>query len=266
MTQLFTRDGAEFTGTPQFNDAGRAVRYVPVACDRCHVINGQRLWVMGTENGQPYSRTGFDCWTCGNTGVRREREDRLYTAEELARVNKAAATRAARIAQEQRVAREQAEAQQEARKAAFWAENSAFVQKLDALRDEENPTEFFNKLRIDIVGSLRTPSEKLVALVDAEIAKRAALAASRWIGTEGDKVDLTLRVEKIITLRSQWGTSWINVCRTTDGNVVVYKGTTDVGQEGETVTVQATIGGHELYGETRQTLIKRPKVLDEVVA
>lgn len=266
MTQLFTRDGAEFTGTAQFNDAGRAVRYVPVACDRCHVINGERLWVMGTENGQPYSRTGFNCWTCGNTGVRRERQDRLYTAEELARVNKTAATRAARIAEEQRVAREQAEAQREAREAAFWAENSAFVQKLDSLRDEQNPAEFFNKLRADIVGSLRTPSEKLVALVDAEIAKRAALAASRWIGTEGDKVTLTLRIEKIITLRSQWGTSWINICRTTDGNVVVYKGTTDLGQEGETVTVKATIGGHELYGETRQTLIKRPKVLDEVAA
>jgi hypothetical protein len=94
--QLFTREGQEFTGTVQHNESGKAVHTVNVPCDRCHVFGGRRLWVMGTENGRPYSKTGFDCWTCGNTGVRSTRKERLFTAAELARVNKAAATRAAR--------------------------------------------------------------------------------------------------------------------------------------------------------------------------
>ena len=95
MQNLFNRDGTEFNGTPEINEAGKPVRYVPVACDRCAVVNGQRLWVRWIENGQPRSNTGFDCWTCGNTGVRGQRKERLYTAVELARVNKSAATRAA---------------------------------------------------------------------------------------------------------------------------------------------------------------------------
>ena len=88
MEQLFNRNGTEFNGTLQHDDAGKPVRLVPVACDRCSVIGGVRVWCRGTVNGQPFSNTGFNCWTCSNTGVRGERRERLYTAAELVRVNK----------------------------------------------------------------------------------------------------------------------------------------------------------------------------------
>ena len=74
MEQLFKRDGSIFTGTVNTDEKGRTTYTQVIPCDRCHVIDGQRLWVMGMENNRPYSRTGFECWTCGNTGIRGQRE------------------------------------------------------------------------------------------------------------------------------------------------------------------------------------------------
>lgn len=258
--KLFTRDGAEFNGTPSNDDAGRPVRFVSIGCDRCHVINGQRLWIMGTENGQPYSRTGFNCWTCGNTGVRGERKERLYTAEQLARVNKAAATRSANKAEQQRIAREQFLAAQDAARAAFLAEHAVFIAQVAALRGEDE-NGFFNRVHSQLVRDLRAPTPQLAQIVEAETAKRAANAASRWIGHIGDKVTLTLTVERIIVLRSDlYGDNYINICRTEEGHVVTYKGRVDLGSVGSVVTVKATIADHQRYGDVCQTAIQRPKV------
>ncbi len=258
--QLFTREGTKFDGIPSTDDAGRPVRFVSIGCDRCHVINGERLWIMGTENGQPYSRTGFNCWTCGNTGVRGERKERLYTAEQLARVNKAAATRNANRAEQERIAREQFLAAQDVARAAFLAEHSELIAKVAALRGEDENA-FFNRAHVQLVRDLRAPTAALVQIVEAETAKRTANAASRWIGNIGDKVTLTLTVERIIVLRSHvYGDNYINVCRTQDGHVVTYKGRVNLGSVGAACTVKATVAEHEWYDGVQQTAIQRPKV------
>ncbi len=255
MTQLFTRLGDAFTDTVQFNDAGKPVRYVDVKCDRCHVINGQRLWVMGTENGQPYSRTGFDCWTCGNSGVRSTRQERLFTEAELARVNKAAATRAARKAEADRIAREQFVAAHAAKYAEFRKANAELIKKLNTLEGE-----FWNGFRESFLTRATAPTERQIALVEAELAKRAANAASKHIGSIGDKVTLTITVERIIVLESQF------YGRTANGSVITYKGRVDIGGKGDTNTVKATIKGHSFYNGIAQTEIQRPKLVDMVDA
>ncbi len=257
MEQLFNRDGSEFSGTPEFNDAGKPVRYVPVACDRCHVINGQRLWVMGMENGAPYSRTGFDCWTCGNTGVRGQRKERLYTAVELARVNKTAATRAARKAEAQRIAAEQAEAALVAKETAFRSGNAEFIAKLETLDGD-----YWDGFKQSFYARREAPTERQIALVEGEVAKRAANATSEFFGAVGEKITVTLKVERIVVLHSEfYGTNYITIARTPEGNVVTYKGLTDLGAVGDTKTVKATVKDHTLYNNTRQTVIQRPKVL-----
>lgn len=262
MTQLFTRLGNAFTGTVQFNDAGKPVRYVDVHCDRCHVINGERLWVMGTENGRPYSRTGFSCWTCGNSGVRSTRQERLFTETELARVNKAAATRAARKAEAERIAREQFEAARAAKDVEFRTANADFIANLYKLNGE-----FWDGFRESFLTRATAPTERQIALVEAELAKRAANAASKHIGDIGDKVTLTITVERIIVLESQfYGTNYITIGRTADGSVITYKGRVDIGAKGETNTVKATIKGHSVYNGVAQTEIQRPKLVDMVDA
>lgn len=256
MEQLLTRDGAEFTGTPTIID-GKPVRLVPVACHRCHVIGGQRLWVMGTENGQPYSRTGFDCWTCGNSGVRGERKERLYTAQELARVMKAAATREARKAEAARIAREQFELAEAARRAEFTTDNAAFIADLESLDGE-----FWEGFRSSFMERACAPTERQIALVRAAVAKRAADAASKFVGRVGDKVTLAITVERILTLHDKvWGNNYITIGRTSEGSVVVYKGRVDIGQVGDTVTIKATVKDHQTYNGVRQTAVQRPTVL-----
>lgn len=257
MTQLFTRQGEVFTGKVQFNDAGKAVRYVTVGCDRCHVINGQRLWVMGTMNGQPYSLTGFNCWTCGNTGVRGEREERLFTEVELARANKAAATRQAK-----RAAQAQAEAEErirnmDAAEREFLSANAEFLQMLDTLTGD-----FWVQFNKDFRARMKAPTERQIELVKGEVAKRQKNASSAFVGQVGDKVEMTITVERIIVLQSQfYGTNYITIARDQNGNVITYKGLSDLGAEGDTNTIKATIKGHEMYNGVAQTSIQRPKVL-----
>jgi hypothetical protein len=265
MDKLFTRDGAEFNGSPEFNDAGRPVRLAPIVCDRCHVINGQRLWVMGIENGRPYSRTGYDCWTCGNTGVRGQRKERLYTEVELARVNKAAATREANRAAAARAAAEKAAADRIERETAYRATYADFLAKIATLCTG-SPSDFWDRLAADLLADFAAPTARQIELVNTEVAKRAANAKSEFFGAVGEKVTMAITVERIITLSSPfYGTNFITIGRTAEGNVVTYKGLADLGAVGETSVVKATIKEHTLYNNVCQTVIQRPKVMEQAL-
>jgi len=256
--ELFKRDGSIFTGTVNTDQKGRTTYTQVIPCDRCHVIGGQRLWVMGMENGRPYSRTGFDCWTCGNTGIRGQREERLYTAKKLEQVNKTAATRAARKAEADRIARGQAEAARIAKDAAFRAENAEFIAKMDTLDGD-----FWVAFRNDFLRRAMAPTARQIELVDGEVAKRAKNAASAFVGNVGDKLTLTVTVERIIVLPDYgFGVNYINILRDQAGNVLVYKGLTDLGQRGETVNLKATVKAHDMRDGVCQTTIQRPKVLE----
>jgi len=256
MQNLFSRDGTKFNGTPEFNDAGKPVRWVNVACDRCHVIGGQRMWVMGMENGRPYSKTGFSCWTCGNTGIRKTVKERLYSEAELARLNKSASTRAARKAEAYRIAAEQAEAARAANDSEFRAANAEFIAKLIGLDGE-----FWDGFRESFLARAKAPTERQVMLVDAEVAKRAANASSGFVGAVGDKVTLTLVIERIVSYQTAFGAQYIHICRTIEGNVVTYKGTANIGATDDTVNLTATVKEHTVYNGVKQTVIQRPKLL-----
>lgn len=258
MSQFFTRDGQEFNGDVASDDKGRPVRYVPVSCDRCGTFNGVRVWCRGTLNGQPVSNTGFDCWTCGNTGVRGERKERLYTAAELVRVNKAAATREATRAAKAAAAAAQAAAERQARKEALYANHAEFIAKLNDLDGE-----FWDGFRVSFFRRLEAPTARQIALVDGEVAKRQKNAASGYIGNVGDKVTLTITVERIIVLESPlYGTNYITIARDEQGNVVTYKGRTDIGNKGDTTTIKASVKEHTVYNGIKQTVIQRPKVVE----
>jgi hypothetical protein len=255
---LFTREGKEFTGNVSYDDNGKAVRFVNVTCDRCHVINGQRLWVMGTMNGQPYSLTGFECWTCGNTGIRGERKERLFTEVELARVNKAAATREANRAAKAAAAAEESARNASAEQQAFLSGNADFIAKLQTLTGD-----FWTQFCKEFMGRMKAPTERQIALVEGEVAKRAKNASSAFVGSIGSKVEMTITVERIIVLQSQfYGTNYITIARDQRGNVITYKGLVDLGAVGDTNTIKATIKDHEMYQGVAQTSIQRPKVVE----
>ena len=249
MEQLFTRGGVE--KQPNAGTGKKPVyRYVP-KCTHCG----------GAGQAEKWRHTGLVCYECGGSGLGAPKELRLYTAVELARLNKAAATRAAKREAARVVAAQQAAVARAAQESAYRQQHADFLAKLGTLCVGDGSA-FFDRLAGDLLSQLREPSERVLALVEGEVAKRAKNAYSTHFGAVGDKVVLTLTVERIVTLDGGfYGTNWIVIGRTAEGNVVTYKGRTDLGAVGETTTVKATIAGHDEYNGTRQTVIQRPKLV-----
>jgi hypothetical protein len=122
------------------------------------------------------------------------------------------------------------------------------------------------------LDALRLERETKQREIEAEITRKAderenarkeARAASQYVGVIGDRMELVLTVEHIVTLESMvYGRSWLHLCRDAEGNRVIYKGTGSFAAKGETVTVKATVKEHSEYKDEKQTKISRPKVLE----
>lgn len=115
--------------------------------------------------------------------------------------------------------------------------------------------------------------EAAMTALDRMQARAAAKAASRFVGEVGERIDLTVTVEKRIRIEFQdgfgghnrYGTSYTNLylCRDEHGNRIVYKGTGDFPGEGQTARVKATISEHSEYNSEAQTKVSRPKVVEK---
>jgi len=90
-----------------------------------------------------------------------------------------------------------------------------------------------------------------------EAQDEADRANSKHVGTVGERVELTLTCERNFSYNTQFGTTYVNICRDADGNVIVYKGTNEF-QRGSTYTGKATIKAHDQRNGVAQTLIARP--------
>jgi uncharacterized protein (DUF3820 family) len=75
-------------------------------------------------------------------------------------------------------------------------------------------------------GILVVYNDRVLTAKKAEELKELSELNSKsdYIGSEGDKLELEVKVEKITYFDSFYGTTWITIMRTEDGNVVVYKG------------------------------------------
>jgi len=262
MEQLFTRQGELYEQAPSFNKAGKAIYTRYIQCDRCCVVNGKRLWVRWIENGAPRSNIGFDCWTCGNTGIKSSRKERLYTAEELAKVIKTAETAKARKEQAYAERKRKNDEKRAEQFIAYYLKNSEFIDSLKGLcsGDESN---FWDRMCSEFMYTMKEPTDKVLDMVAKEVAKRAANTQSQYIGNIGDAVTLTVTIEQVIVLFSElYGNNYLNICRDKNNNVVVYKGKTDIGDPGETITIKASVKEHQLYDGVQQTVIQRPKLIN----
>lgn len=241
--ELFTREGKLVTpnaGSPE----KPAYRYIDL-CYRCGGKGGSQAWAY----------TGYYCYLCRGTGKSLEKTVPLYTAEKLAKLQAAEEKRyAAKLAKAEAKAKAEAVERQQ-RIEAMLAEHADFIAKLRSLDGE-----FWVGFRDSFFVRAEAPTERQIALVEAEVAKRAANAASGHFGTVGEKITITATIERIIRLDSQWGANWINILRS-GANVASYKGQVDLGCEGDTVTLTATVADHTEYKGTKQTILKRPKVV-----
>jgi hypothetical protein len=235
---LFTR-----TGTPQVQNCPEGYVYRP-KCGRCGGAGGSKAWAY----------TGYTCYECGGSGFAAIKTVKLYTAEQNAKLDAIAAKKAAVKTAKVNAVYAAREAELVAQRAAFVADNAEFVATLQGLDGD-----FWVGFRESFLSRAKAPTERQIALVEGEVAKRAK-APSAHVGAVGDKVTLTLTCEREIRLESQFGVSWMSICRDAAGNVVIYKGNAQFLGMGETGEVKATIKDHAVYNGVAQTMIMRPKV------
>ena len=249
MNQLFTRSGTEYTGEVKNNAKGKPIYTYKVSCNRCCEINGQRLWIMGLENGRPYSHTGFDCWTCGNTGFTSIKTAPLYTADQLAKLNATADKRnAVKAAKQAEIL-----AQHQAAQDAFVELHKPFFSALDSLTGE-----FWTRFRNDMLNRMKAPSERQLALVEGEVAKLQQNATSEHFGAVGERVEIKGTMEKVVSIESRFGIKFINIIRCESGNVAVHMGSYICAKD-EPVHIKATVAQHNVRDGVKQTIIQRPK-------
>lgn len=229
-------------------------------CDYCGTGIRWEFWIKGSIAGARQFKVGCDCvaktgW--GIEGFEKVRADNAR-ARRQAGVQKRRESRKAQIEAEraQRTA-ERLEATQAWRDA-----NSDLVARLEAY---EGTNAFLRESAWNLThwGSLTARQVEAVESCFAVIDRlEAARANSQHIGAVGDKVILTITVERIVVLKSQfYGDNYITIATDEQGNAITYKGRTDLGGKGDTVTIKASVKEHTIYNGVKQTVIQRPKAV-----
>lgn len=94
------------------------------------------------------------------------------------------------------------------------------------------------------------------------VREREAKKVSEWVGTVGQKVTVEVTLERLQTISTAYGTSLLVIGRTEAGEIVKTFTTAqwawDV-EEGQMVTLTATVKEHEDYNGTKQTNVTRAK-------
>jgi hypothetical protein len=104
--------------------------------------------------------------------------------------------------------------------------------------------------------------EKARAKAQAKIDARNAPASSgHHVSTVGQREEFTLTINKLMELDGMYGMTYIHIMTDANGNAFVYKGSKELGEQGATVTVKATVKEHGAYNGVAQTIINRPKAV-----
>jgi len=137
--------------------------------------------------------------------------------------------------------------------------NSPFLIKLrEQLREWGNLSD---KQTQAVRDSLARAEGKIVQwAAEREQKVEADRAASQHVGTVGERRDFDLKVERTFSFDGQFGTTYINICRDADRNVIVYKGSKPFERDAQ-IKVKATIKNHDKRDGIAQTLISRPIIL-----
>jgi hypothetical protein len=119
-----------------------------------------------------------------------------------------------------------------------------------------------NALKSDInkvcsaVNYVLTSKEK-----EAERLLKAQESASlKYVGKVGDRMTLDLTIVKNYAGESEWGVYYITTLETKEKDQLVYKGSKDLGDVGDSLTMVFTVKAHSDFRGAKQTTLSRPKV------
>lgn len=165
MDTLFYRDGREFTGTPEQTDKGKPIVYRQTNCYRCGGAGGSDKWKF----------TGWTCYQCGGHGKGPVVADKLYTAEQLVKMNDAQAKRDAKKAAAYAAAEAKRTEERNARRAQFMSDNAEILK----LAEELSATEPFINDILRTALDRAAISERQIEVIrnkQAELARKARMA------------------------------------------------------------------------------------------
>ena len=229
-------------------------------CDYCGTGIRWEFWIKGSIAGAKQFKVGCDCVAKTGWGIDRFLEVRA----EHTRARRQAGAQKRRDARKAQIEAERAQrtAQRLEATQAWRDANSALVARLEPY---EGTNEFLRSSLANLAywGNLTARQVEAVESCFAVIERlEAARANSQHLGAVGDKVTLTITVERIIVLEGFYGTNYITIARDEQGNAITYKGRADLGGKGDTCTVKASVKEHTVYNGVKQTVIQRPKVLE----
>jgi len=105
-------------------------------------------------------------------------------------------------------------------------------------------------------------TEKLTEFAAVKDAKVKAIAeekaASNFIGAVGDRLDFQGTARLVWRGENQWGTTYIYLIKTQDGNTIKYMGKWLGQGESFSIRFKATVKKHEEYNGEKQTVVNRP--------
>jgi hypothetical protein len=105
---------------------------------------------------------------------------------------------------------------------------------------------------------------KLLVQIDARAQRQADYMArhggSQHVGVIGDRHSFSVKIRFVKSFETAFGMLFIHVMDDAQGNVIVYKGSKELGEKGQSLSLVATVSEHGEREGIKQTIIKRPKV------
>lgn len=256
MEKMFTRDGNEFTGKIETNEKGQPV-YTFV--DKCHRCGGTGGW-----SGWP----GFTCYRCAGQCYELAKLVRLYTAEQLAKLNASELKRTAK--KEAKRATEQAEAAAKlvVTTAEFDAKYADLLKRLASVTLNERTQSIVDDIlrKGREYAILSENQEKfLSSIVDKAEAHVRTQAQSAHVGTIGERFDATVTVtqnakyERAAFNSGRMETVYITTMEDANGNQIVVKSPNFQEDKGQSFVLRGTIKEHSEYRGVKQTVLQRAK-------
>ncbi len=250
MTQFFFRSGEIADSLKVQTRQNRHFIVTQDVCQRCGGEGGWRGW------------PGYTCFRCCGERFEAPRETPVYDAETLAKLvatqekrdAKKAAKQAAKIARETEAL--------DAAKAAFETSQPGLIAWA-----REQKSDFHQSLveQFDGRGSLSEAQVSTLLRSRQQASERAAKVAqqaaiSDHVGVIGDRHQFALTIRFVKGFESAFGMLFIHVMDDQQGNVIVYKGSKELGEKGQSLSLVATVSEHGEREGIKQTIIKRPKV------
>jgi len=108
-----------------------------------------------------------------------------------------------------------------------------------------------------IVASLITAYQYDLELIKKKEVEKQEKSSSQYFGTIGEREIFTLTVVKKSHIESYYGSSILHVFEDENGNIATWFSSNKEFEEGETVTIKATVKEHKEYRDQKQTILTR---------